>query len=121
VRVAAGSDSAGLEAGHAASWPWYRPAKSQDATKIAETSRYFDTVNFASRIKCPILWALGLIDTTCPPVGALAAYNQIHAPKEIVFMVNSGHGGGGATQVAFWPRQQAWLKALSQNAPAPVK
>jgi cephalosporin-C deacetylase-like acetyl esterase len=41
-----------------------------------DASRYFDTVNFAPRIKAPALVAMGFIDTTAPPVGiwVLAAW-----------------------------------------------
>ena len=48
-------------------WPYSaRWAKDPHYQKIMDTARYFDAVNFASRVKCPALVALGLIDTTCP-------------------------------------------------------
>jgi cephalosporin-C deacetylase-like acetyl esterase len=56
-----------------------------------ETALYFDTVNFAPRIKIPVLAALGFIDTVAPPAGIWTAVNQIHGPKEVVPMSESDH------------------------------
>ena len=36
-----------------------------------ETARYFDTVNFAPRIKANALVAMGFVDTSCPAGGNL--------------------------------------------------
>ena len=58
---------------------------------VAETARYFDTANFASRITAPTLLAVGFIDNTCPPATVWSAFNQIRAPKEIVAMTESDH------------------------------
>jgi cephalosporin-C deacetylase-like acetyl esterase len=55
------------------------------------TAPYFDVVNFASRIKAPVLAAIGFIDTTCPPAGIWTALNQIPGPKEVVPMIESDH------------------------------
>ena len=65
-------------------WP------SNDA-KVMETALYFDPVNFASRIKAPVLAAIGFIDTTSPPAGIWTAMNQIRGPREVVSMVESDH------------------------------
>jgi cephalosporin-C deacetylase-like acetyl esterase len=59
--------------------------------KVADTSRYFDTANFTSRITAPSLVAVGFIDNTCPPATVWSAFNQIRAPKEIVPMTESDH------------------------------
>jgi len=62
-----------------------------DDPKVAETGRYFDAMNFAPAIKAKSLVAFGFIDTTSPPYGILAAFNQIKGPKEAVTMTNSDH------------------------------
>lgn len=54
-------------------------------------SSYFDTVNFARKIKCPAIIFVGFIDTTCPPGSIYAAYNEIKAPKHIINMPLTGH------------------------------
>ncbi len=59
--------------------------------RVAETSRYFDTVNFASKITAPTLVAIGFIDRTCPPAGLWTLVNQIKAPTEVIPMIESDH------------------------------
>lgn len=56
-----------------------------------ETALYFDTVNFASRIKAPVLAGIGFIDTTAPPVGIWTAIDQIPGRTEVISMVESDH------------------------------
>ncbi|MES1257229.1 MAG: hypothetical protein ABUS51_02320, partial [Acidobacteriota bacterium] len=46
---------------------------------------------FASRIKAPVLAAMGFIDTTSPPAGIWTALNQIPVPKEPLPMIESEH------------------------------
>jgi cephalosporin-C deacetylase-like acetyl esterase len=59
--------------------------------KVMTTALYFDPVNFASRIKAPVLAAMGFIDTTSPPAGVWTALNQITAPTEPLPMIESEH------------------------------
>ena len=59
--------------------------------RVMATAPYFDVVNFASRIKAPVLAAMGFIDTTCPPSSIWTALNQIPGPKEAVPMIESDH------------------------------
>ena len=35
---------------------------------------------------------VGLCDTTCPPTGVIAAYNQLKGPKQIIILPMWGHG-----------------------------
>jgi len=119
VGVPAGAESAGLSVGHPSAWPWSGPGQGANAAKIAETSLYFDTVNFAPRIKCPVMLGLGLIDQTCPPRAVFSAYNRIHSPKEVVVMVNSAHSGKNHSQDQLWAHSAAWLKALKDGGSVP--
>jgi cephalosporin-C deacetylase-like acetyl esterase len=86
-----------------------------------DTSRYFDAVNFAARVKCPVLVGVGLIDVTAPPSGIYAAYNQTQGAKEIVVMPNSDHQGHENSQASFHTRASTWLEALrtTGNPPPP--
>lgn len=87
INVPSGADSNGNLHGRAAgypNWPSNNP-------KVMETALYFDTVNFASRIKAPVVAAIGFLDTTSPPVGIFAALNQIPGRKEAISMVESDH------------------------------
>jgi cephalosporin-C deacetylase-like acetyl esterase len=62
-----------------------------DDPKVVDTARYFDVMNFAPAIKAKSSVAFGFIDTTSPPYGILAAFNQIQGPKEAVPMAASDH------------------------------
>jgi cephalosporin-C deacetylase len=87
VNEPSGADSNGELHGRKAgypNWPSGNP-------KVMETALYFDTVNFAPRIKAPVLAAIGFIDTVCPPAGIWTAINQIPGPKEVVPMIESDH------------------------------
>jgi cephalosporin-C deacetylase-like acetyl esterase len=120
--VPAGCDMLGPEVGRKGGWPqWYDLTVGKDPKKVHETSRYFDAVNFAAQIKCPLLIGLGLIDQTCPPAGVLAAANQVDAPKEVVILPVSGHQNENDSQQPFYDRcYGAWLPALREGKPAPV-
>ncbi|HWI58018.1 MAG TPA: acetylxylan esterase [Bacillota bacterium] len=120
--VPAGCDMTGPQVGRSPGWPaWFYKTEGKDPAKVIEASRYYDDVNFASRIKCPVLVGIGLVDETCPPAGILAAINQTKGPKEILLLPRSDHQGKNNTQAAYYERFNAWLNALQQGKPAPVK
>ena len=56
-----------------------------------KTALYFDTVNFAPRIKAPVMASMGFIDTISPPAGVWTALNQITSGKEPLPMIESEH------------------------------
>jgi len=104
--VPAGCDHTGKLAKRAPGWPdWAsRTWQKKDYHKMLETSRYFDAMNFAYRIKCPGIVGVGLIDTTCPPEGVLAACNRIQGPHKVILMPQAGHmGPHNAYYAAFGP------------------
>jgi len=119
--VPAGCDLTGPEAGRSPGWPgWYWSTNGKDPAKVREASRYYDVVNFAARIHCPVLVAVGLIDQTCPPAGVFAALNQVKGPKEILIMPNGEHQDHNGAHQPFYERSWAWKTALVQGKPAPV-
>ncbi len=87
VCVPAGADSNGDLHGRKAGYPNW-PSDNPDVMK---TALYFDTVNFASRIKAPVMAGMGFIDTISPPAGIWTALNQIPGPKEPLPMIESEH------------------------------
>lgn len=118
--VPAGCDATGDLAGRKPGWPyWMSKAAGHDADKVRETSRYFDAVNFAARVKCPALVGLGLIDVTAPPSGIYAAFNQLKGPKEVVVMPESNHHGDNHTQAPFLKRATEWRAALLKGQSIP--
>jgi len=94
--VPAGCDMLGPDIGRRGGCPqWYSITNGKDPAKVHQASRYFDVVNFASRVRCPVLAGVGLIDETCPAAGVFAALNQMQVPKEIVVLPQSDHQGRG--------------------------
>ena len=85
-------DHQGAKAGHIPGWP--KLLTDSRTPKGAEAiSSYFDMVNFASRIKCPVLMAVGFIDTTCSPASTYAAYNSLTTKvRQMNHVVTGGHG-----------------------------
>lgn len=122
ANVPAGCDMLGPEVGRSPGWPsWYYHTKDSNTARVLEASRYYDIVNFASRIRCPVLASAGLIDETCPAAGILAAMNQVKGPKETVILPHSDHVGVNHSQKAFYERSKVWEAALVTGNPAPVK
>jgi cephalosporin-C deacetylase-like acetyl esterase/lysophospholipase L1-like esterase len=110
VNVPAGADSNGQLHGRAAGYPFWP----SDNPKIMQTALYFDTVNFASHITATSMVAMGFVDTTSPPVGIWATFNQIKGPKEAVPMVDSPHNhlATPAQQQPYTGRSTEWLNIL---------
>ncbi|MCX6378285.1 MAG: acetylxylan esterase [Armatimonadetes bacterium] len=121
--VPAGCDMLGPDAGRDPGWPkWYYWTKGRDETRVREASRYFDVVNFASRIRCPVLVGIGLIDQTCPPAGILAAMNQVKGAKEIILLPRGEHNDRNDAHGVYNRRCYGdWLTALRQGKPAPIE
>lgn len=61
--------------------------------KVFETLSYFDGMNLATRISCPVLMAITLRDVICPPSTMFAAYNHITSEKEVKLYHHHGHEG----------------------------
>lgn len=51
--------------------------------QVWRTLSYFDNMNLAERIRCPVLMDVGLQDDICPPSTVFATYNKITASKKI--------------------------------------
>ncbi len=66
---------------------------------VMDNLSYFDTMNMAERIQCPVLASVALKDETCPPQMYYATYNRIQSEKEIVIYPFNGHEGGGSNQL----------------------
>lgn len=93
----AGCDYVAELHGRAGGWP--HPFKPQDdgtpsphatSAKIA-TSAYYDTVNFARRLKVPGFYCWGYNDDVCPPTSVWAAFNVITAPKQLAVTLELAH------------------------------
>lgn len=105
------ADVTGYLNNRAGGWPhMFRategPLAHRSPEKI-ETTRYYDVVNFARRVKVPGLYSWGFNDETCPPTSMYSAYNVIPGPKRLLLALETGHNTV-PEQVAL---VQSWLDA----------
>lgn len=63
---------------------------------VLDNLSYFDTMNMADRIACPVLASVALKDETCPALMYFATYNRIRSDKRVEIYPFNGHEGGGA-------------------------
>ena len=104
------ADVTGYLQNRAGGWPhMFRategPLAHRSPDKI-ETSRYYDVVNFARRVKVPGLYSWGFNDETCPPTSMYSAYNVIPGNKKLLLALETGHNNV-PEQVAM---VDAWLQ-----------
>jgi len=99
------SDVTGYLHGRAGGWPGlFRPtaAGGVNDTPVEPkklTTQYYDTLNFARRIRVPGMYFQGYNDVVCPATSVFAVYNLITAPKKLLLALEQGH--------AITPTQQA--------------
>jgi cephalosporin-C deacetylase len=58
---------------------------------VEDTLAYFDGLNFAAQITCPIIVNIGLQDNVCPPETGYALFNRIGAIEKRLYTYD-GHG-----------------------------
>ena len=88
-----------------ADWPgnWYIQAAKERGISdedLYKSLSYFDVKNFTDRIQCPVLMAIGLQDTVCPPHTNFAGYNHIGTEKSWICYPAAGHN---VWQQEGWP------------------
>ena len=65
--------------------------------QVEETLNYFDGINFAHRITCPIIINVGMQDNVCPPETGFALFNEIASADKTMYPYNDqGHSAGRA-------------------------
>lgn len=67
---------------------------------MRETLNYFDGINFAPRIQCPMLVSLGLQDDVCPPETGFATYEALQCPKTLHTYDGCAHDAGSYWEAA---------------------
>jgi len=66
----------------------------QREMEVFRTLSYFDNMNLAERITCPVLMNVGLQDVICPPSTIYAAFNHLGSEtKEMKVFPYNGHDG----------------------------
>jgi cephalosporin-C deacetylase len=61
----------------------YVTAHPERRQQALDTLAYFDTLNLADRITCPILLDIGMKDETCPYRTIMPVFERITAPKSL--------------------------------------
>ena len=86
------SNHSGKKVGHQPGWPNIF-ATEYAVPGVEKVMPYFDVANFAARIKCPVIMAVGFIDTTTPPASTYAAYNALTVRERKMYHVVTGKHG----------------------------
>ncbi|MDE5850596.1 MAG: acetylxylan esterase [Muribaculaceae bacterium] len=92
------SDMAGYKGGRAGGYPHFFRVDGMDTPEKLNTMAYYDVVNFARRVKCPVYMTWGYNDDTCPPTTSYAVYNVITSPKEALLTPINEHWTSEATE-----------------------
>ena len=101
------SDMAGYaEAGRTGGYPHFNRINKMLTTEKVETMAYYDVVNFARRITCPVYLTWGYNDNVCPPTTSYIVWNLITAPKEPLITPVNEHWTTADTNY----NQMIWLK-----------
>jgi cephalosporin-C deacetylase len=62
--------------------------------QLRATVAYYDGINFAPLIRCPMLVNIGLEDDVCPPETGYAVYNAMTCPKDLHTYPRCAHDAG---------------------------
>lgn len=87
-------------------WPemesWICDASNRSWQTTLKTLSYFDTMNLAGRIRCPVKMGIGLQDDVCPPSTSFAAFNRVRGHREYNNYPTHGHGVPDDHYTAGW-------------------
>ena len=101
------SDMAGYaEKGRTGGYPHLHRENNMLTPVKIETLQYYDVVNFARRIQCPVYMTWGYNDNVCPPTTSYVVWNLINAPKESLITPINEHWTSDDTNYG----QMLWLK-----------
>ena len=69
---------------------WFDPDGEREDEWFSKLA-YVDSVSFAHRLCCPVLFGTGLADEVCPPITQDAVFNNLSCPVERLFFEGKGH------------------------------
>ena len=76
-------------------WPemdrWIEEKESRTWESTLKTLSYFDTMNMAPWIECPVFMGVGLQDAICPPVTNFAVFNRLKGKKQFIVYPDAKH------------------------------
>ena len=100
------SDMVGYLDNRAGGYPHFNKMNNMLTPAKVETLAYYDVVNFARRIQCPVYMTWGYNDNVCPPTTSYIVWNLITAPKEPLITPINEHWTSEDTNYG----QMQWLK-----------
>ena len=101
------SDMTGYLSDKTGGYPHHFRKDRNDATpEKIRTLEYYDVVNFARHLTCPVRMTWGFNDVTCPPTTSYEVYNVITAPKEALLTPINEHWTSKATEYGHYQ----WIK-----------
>lgn len=78
---------------------------------------YYDPMNYAPDIRCPVLFNAGLTDPVSPPFGVFAVFNRVgSADKTLVTLDGLGHDWSAEFDRRAWRWLEARLSATKESA-----
>ena len=102
-------------------WPemdqWIEKKTSRTWESTLRTMSYFDTMNMAPWIKCPVFMGVGLQDQICPPVTNFAVYNHLKGEREYRVYPHNRH----SVDKTFHPLVFNWIRKHFSLNPSPLK
>jgi cephalosporin-C deacetylase len=107
------------EALKTATWPYseirdYLRRSPAHEGAVMRTLSFFDALNFAPMVTCPVLIGLGLRDTASPAREVFALYNYLPQGKQVEVYPQAGHEAGGS---AHWKAKLDWLDKVLPPQP----
>ena len=73
----------------------------EQQSAVEKSVSYFDGVNLASKVTCPIIVSLGLQDNVCPPETGYSLFEAISSKDKRLYAYDGhGHDAGQFTHAA---------------------
>lgn len=96
-----------VEKGRTGGWPHMNRIPGVLTPNNIRTLSYFDVVNFARHVSCPVFMTWGYNDNSVPPTTSYAVWNTLKCPKESLITPINEHWTSDATEFG----QMKWIKA----------
>lgn len=84
----------------------FRKNRSEATPEKIRTLEYYDVVNFARHLACPVRMTWGFNDNTCPPTTSYEVYNVITTPKDALITPINEHWTSADTEYGHY----LWIK-----------
>jgi len=84
----------------------FRKDRNEATPEKIRTLEYYDVVNFARHLACPVRMTWGFNDNTCPPTTSYEVYNAITTPKEALLTPVNEHWTSSDTEYGHY----LWIK-----------